>query len=400
MAAPGSRRIRIGLLGLGTVGQAVARTVTRAAADGLDIAVACALVRDVAKARRVPEGLRLTTNPEAFLRGRYDVVIDALAGREPAATLVARVLGRGVPVVSANKAMLAVDAPRLRRVAARAGTALRIEAAVMAGVPFLGGLERRPLAARADRFTGVLNGTSNYVLTRLAAGDALDRAVADAQARGYAEPDPRADLSGADTRDKVAVLAPVLLGACVPPPCIATGGITDLTPADLDAAARLGGVLKPIGHAARGARGLTAFAAACWLPVAHPLSPLRGVDNAIVIEGRYVPRLWFAGPGAGAPVTAATLLDDAIEAAAGGGAAPVRAEPRETVTRPGDADTGWFVRVPATDPFAPRVDTLGARATTIDGTRWALVPASASAAFLAAAKNTGATVRWWRALDV
>ena len=401
MAAAGTHRIRIGLLGLGTVGQAVARTVSRTAGDGLDVTVGCALVRDITRARRVPPGLRLTTNPEAFLRGRYDVVIDALAGREPAATLVARVLGRGVPVVSANKSMLATDAPRLRRIAARAGTVLRVEAAAIAGVPFIGTLERRPLAARADRFTGVLNGTSNYVLTRMAAGVTLDGAVSEAQSRGYAEPDPHADLSGADARDKVAVLTPVLLGAALSPGAIDTSGITGLTPADLDAASRLGGAIRPIGHAAKSAHGIAAFAAPCWLPASHPLATLHGIDNGIAIEGRYVPRVWFAGPGAGATITAATLLDDALEAVSGG-SMPLWGEATESAAPQAPAATGWFIRLPATRE-ASRLEALIATSVSIDDTRWALVPASSAPALLnevSALRDAGVQVPHWRALDV
>ena len=405
MPATGLRRIRVGLLGLGTVGQAVAQAAAQSARDGVAVSIACALVRDVAKRRRAPGVARITDNAEAFLRGRYDVVIDALAGREPAATIAARVLGRGVPVVSANKAMLAADGPRLRRVAARTGASLRVEAAVMAGVPFLGGLERRPLAGSAARFAGVLNGTSHFALTRMADGLSLDAAIAEAQARGFAEPDPAADVSGADARDKLVVLAAVLLDAAIAPRDVAVDGIADLTPADLRAAACLGGVIKPVAFASRGPRALAAFAGPAWLPARHPLAGISGVDNAIVIEGRHIPRLLFAGPGAGAGVTAATLIDDAVEAVegqralcgAGREAPPCRLEaPR----------TGWFARVSCQGRARDVAAGLGGPTTQRTGDRdqaWLLVPPAEGdgiASHAAALESQAAAVRLWRALDV
>ena len=405
MPASVLRRVRVGLLGLGTVGQAVAQAAAQSARDGVAVSIECALVRDVARRRRAPGVARITDNAEAFLRGRYDVVVDALAGREPAATIAARVLGRGVPVVSANKGMLAADGPRLRRVAARAGASLRVEAAVMAGVPFIGGLERRPLAGRATRFTGVLNGTSHFALTRMGEGLALDAAIAEAQSRGFAEPDPAADVSGADARDKLVVLAAVLLDAAIAPRDVDADGIADLTPADLRAAACLDGVIKPIAFASRGPRTLAAFAGPAWLPAGHALAGIGGVENAIVIEGRHIPRLLFAGPGAGAGVTAATLIDDAVEAAegqralcgAGREAGPCRLEtPR----------TGWFVRVSCDGRAGEIASRLGGPATrrTGDGDRaWLLVPpadADRVAGAAAALDTPEVAVRLWRALDV
>jgi homoserine dehydrogenase len=344
--APGVRVIRVGLLGFGQVGQAVARAAAapRLRAAGCAVSIECALVRDVAKPRRAPAVARLTSNAEAFLRGRYDAVIDALPGREPAATLTGRVLGRGTPVVSANKAMVAGDGPRLRRIAARAGTSLRVDAAVIAGVPFLGAFERRPLAADVTRFAGVVNATSHFVLTRMAAGVAFDAALREAQALGYAEPDPHADISGADALAKLVVLAETLLGAVIRPASVQVQGIEGLTREDL-AGARTGGTLKPVIAAERidGGRApyIRAFVGPAWVPASHPLAAISGRDNAIVIDSRHSGRLVFAGPGAGPDVTAATLIDDAIEAAREGWPAAPRTSALVDVRRPAAADGRW-----------------------------------------------------------
>ncbi|HEX6324469.1 MAG TPA: homoserine dehydrogenase [Vicinamibacterales bacterium] len=343
--APGVRVIRVGLLGFGQVGQAVARAAAAAAprlrARGCAVAIECALVRDVAKPRRAPAIARLTTNAEAFLRGRYDVVIDVMAGREPAATLAGRVLGRGTPVVSANKVMIAADGPRLRRIAARAGTSLRVDAAVIAGVPFVGTFERRPLAADVTRFAGIVNATSHFILSRVAAGLAFEDALRDAQAHGYAEPDAAADISGADALAKLVLLCETLFGAVIRPSDVRVAGIAGVTREDLAEAARRGGAVKPViaaeRIAGRGAPFISAFVGPAFVRASHPLASVTGRGNAIVIDSRHSGRLVFAGPGAGPDVTAATILDDAIEAATEG---------RDRQGGPGAA-TPLIVRSPA-----------------------------------------------------
>ena len=397
--------IRVGLLGLGTVGEAVARGAAAAplAAHGAVLSLECALVRDPARPRRASRVARVTTNVEAFLRGRYDVVIDALPGRDAAADVVARVLGRGVPVVSANKALIAAEGPRLRRIAARAGTTLRVEAAVVAGVPFLGTLERRPLAGSATRITGVLNATSHFILTRVAAGERIEDALDEARQRGYAEPDPSADLQSRDARDKLIVLADLLLEAALEPGAIPIDSITDITPGDFRAAACLGGVLKPLARAERVRAGVAAFAGPAWIPASHPLAATSGRENGVLIEGRHIDRLYFAGAGAGPDVTAATLLDDAVEAVRQQGR-PLHDRPVSVASAVAAAESGWFVRVRAAAARARAAfDACDARAAAYedDGTTWLLLRAVAETRVDAACdrlRDDGAAVRKWRAI--
>lgn len=397
--------IRVGLLGLGTVGEAVARGAAAAplAAHGVAVTLECALVRDPARPRRSSRVARVTTNVEAFLRGRYDVVIDALPGRDAAADVVARVLGRGVPVVSANKALIAAEGPRLRRIAARAGTTLRVEAAVIAGVPFLGTLERRPLAGSAARITAVLNATSHFIVTRVAAGERFDDALDEARQRGYAEPDPSADLQSRDARDKLVVLADLLLEAALEPGAIPIDGITDLTPGDFLAAARLGGALKPVARAERVRAGVAAFAGPAWLPARHPLAATSGRENGILIEGRHIDRLYFAGAGAGPDVTAATLLDDAVEAVRDQGR-PLHERPASAATTVAIAETGWFIRVSAGQTRAREAfDACGLQAASHEdgGSTWLLLAAVCETRVDAACERlraAGAAVRKWRAI--
>src|SRR5262245_5516862 len=197
----GVRTIKVGLAGLGHVGQAVARLALEAGRlrdAGLKFRIAGALVRDVDKPRRCVRP-RLTNNPSAFLRGNYDVVIEAIGTIEPARSLVRRCLGRGIPIVTANKALVAAHGAELAALAARRGTTFRYEASALAGVPFLGALAARPLVSDVQRFTAVLNGTSNFILSKLESLRCpFDDALAEAQALGLTEPDPSRDVDGLD----------------------------------------------------------------------------------------------------------------------------------------------------------------------------------------------------------
>lgn len=405
----------MGVLGLGNVGQAVVRVAAASAADlrrrGIAVSIDSALVRDVARRRQCPKVPRVTNNVEAFMRGRYDVVIDALAGCDPAGTIAGRLLGKGIPVVSANKVLIAAEGPRLRGVAARAGTSLRVEASVLAGVPFIGAFERRPLAGQVTRVAGILNGTSNFILSKIAEGAAFDQALAEAQKLGYAEPNPAADISGRDAREKLVVLAEILFGATIKPDSIETRGIEDITPDALGAAAALGGVLKPIVSVSRRSAGrLAAHAGPAWLPGSHTLAGVSGRENAIVIDTRFNGRLTFQGPGAGADVTAATLLDDAVEAAGEKGARvtpqPSRASILSSVRAP---ETGWFARVcgprHGLGPFVTaQVSSAGLaiEKLVVDAAGASLViapaPGTSIAAVRAAIQSQGLRLSTWRAL--
>ena len=343
------RTIRIGLLGVGQVGQAVARLAADRGATahaGVRFHVEQALVRDVAKTRRCPRPGRLTSNPSAFLRGNYDVVIDALDAIEPARTLVARLLGRGTNVVTANKALVAEHGAHLEAIAAARGAAFRYEATAVAAVPFLGTLAARPIVASVTRVLAIVNGTSNYLLTLLSEpGISFQDAVAHAQQLGYAEPDPSRDLDGLDAADKLLLLAQLFGWGRISREALEVRGIRGITPDDLAAARSAGGVLKPVVAAERDAAGVSAFVAPAFLPSTEPLSSLSGALNGIRLDGRYVSNLFFSGPGAGPDVTAATLLDDAVQAATTSTHGQPRPAPSTIPVFPSSPATAWFLRV-------------------------------------------------------
>jgi homoserine dehydrogenase len=365
---PGLRTINIGLLGLGQVGQAVARLVpeaTRVKDAGYRLRVAGALVRTIGKARRCPKPARLTTNPSAFLRGNYDVVVEMLNDVEPANSIVRRLLGRGVSVVTANKALVATHGQALSDLAAQKGATFRYEAAALAGVPFLGTFAARPLVSDVRELNAIVNGTSNFILSSVQSEHAsVADALAQAQARGLTEPDAARDLDGRDAADKLALLSSLFGWGALPLSRVDVQGIGEVTADDCRAAEALGGVIKPIIHGSRRGPAVSAFVGPTLIPRAHPLASLSGALSGIQLAGTFVSDLFFSGPGAGPDVTAATLLDDVVEAAA-------RASTR--ARRPGNVQrlvasvtaspvTEWLIRL-RFPGFVPDADTVHELAT-------------------------------------
>ncbi|CAN5421791.1 homoserine dehydrogenase [soil metagenome] len=345
-----SRPIDIALLGLGCIGAAVTRRLVDGQ-GGHHIQVTGALVREPARRRDLP--LRgdtlITSDPDAIFARRPDVVVELLGGLDPAFTLVARALTLGIPVVTANKSLLAARGHELDALAARAGVPLLYEASVLAGVPFLGALARRPHASTISRLQGIVNGTSNFVLARMAAGASFAAALAEAQRLGLAEPEPAHDVHGIDAAEKLTVLLRHFGWGHVAPSRVETSGIAALTPDHLEGARKSGGTIKPIVLAARSHDRIAAFSGPAFLPHAHRLSGVNGVDNAVVLSTSYGD-LVHSGPGAGPDATAATVLDDVIEAAERRPVAPAR---RDVAIDAGELETGWFVSLSGAGPLPP-----------------------------------------------
>ncbi|MEO6213781.1 MAG: homoserine dehydrogenase [Vicinamibacterales bacterium] len=334
---------RVALLGCGTVGSAFAALAQLASPDR-NVQITHALVRDGARARPTlrPDVVRIGDGRAVFA-ARPDVVVELLGGLEPARSLVIDALHRRIPVVTANKSLLARHGAELRALAARTGTPLLYEAAVIAGVPFLGTFARRPHAASITGLVGIANGTSNYLLTRArnercGIGPALE----DAQRLGLAEPDPSNDLDGIDAAEKLAVLLQHFGTFEVRTDDIETEGIRQIETVDLDQADALGGTIKPVIQADWSA-GLSAFAGPAFVPSAHALATVDGADNALLLDGRHG-RMLFRGPGAGPDVTAATIMDDVYEATR---PASFCALPPLRRATPSPAETSWFIRLSA-----------------------------------------------------
>jgi homoserine dehydrogenase len=366
-AVSGQRTIRIGLLGLGRVGSALARLVlARPRTWDVRTEITTALVRDPVRPRATRE-VAETCDPETVFDTQPTVIVEALGGLEPARTLVLEAIGRGIPVVTANKSLLAHHGDELLEAASVAGVPLRYEASVIAGVPFLGTFARRPYASALSAFSGILNGTTNFILSQMADGGRdYERALSDAQRRGFAEPDPSKDVSGVDAVEKLTILVRQFAGLRVDPGAIETTGIECITSADLASARALGGTLKPIVHAEgiappAGATPIAVFAGPAFVRDEHPLARVDQAANGLCLRALSGSQLCFTGPGAGPDATAITILDDVLEATS-----PWASLLSPAVARPGLVEaptTGWLLRVTSESALPPAVeiaDQLGA----------------------------------------
>ncbi len=351
-STPAVRPVRIGLMGLGQVGQAAARlcAATRGTLRerGVDPQIAGVLVRDAGKAREfTPREAVTTSDIDAFLVQPYDLVIEVMGGVRPAHDLVERCLRRGIPVVTANKSLMAAHGVDLFRTAAECGVTLRCEASAIAGVPFLAALRDRPLIARVQKLSGILNGTSNYILSSMEAdGVAFDAALDDAKAKGYAEPDPTNDIESIDAAEKLVVILQHLGISGVRTSELEVVGIGGVEPHDFAQAGVLGGAIKPVASAALGDTHVEAFVGPAFVPHRHPLGGVRYERNGIFLQGPAIGELCFTGPGAGPEVTAATILDDCYQVIAegAGGLPPVIAR-GGLVRRAAAPKTGWLLTV-------------------------------------------------------
>jgi homoserine dehydrogenase len=320
--------IGVGLLGLGTVGAGVAAILT--SPEGRHPLVGAlelkkVAVRDPSRARPVslPADV-VTTDPEAVVDDpAVEIVVEVMGGLEPARSLILRAIAAGKPVVTANKAVIARHGEEIAAAAAERGVYVLIEAAVGGGIPIIEPLKQSLGGNRIQRVSGIINGTTNYILSRMAdEGAAYEAVLADAQRLGYAEADPAADVEGHDAADKIAILAGLAYGGPVPRAAIPTEGIDRLEARDVAYAAQLGFVVKLLAVAQRigdpdatGVQSLDVRVHPTLLPVDHPLAGVNGVNNAILVEGDPVGRVMFYGPGAGAGPTASAVVADILNIA-------------------------------------------------------------------------------------
>ena len=318
------RRVRIALLGCGHVGSGLVRLLARsrarlAASHGVAFELSSVLVRDGARRREGVDPARITTRVEDALSTADDVVVELLGGIEPALTLVRRALASGLPTVTANKALLAEHGSEL--FAAARGAALGFEASVCGGVPIVRALRGGLAGDRVLSLMGVLNGTCNFVLTRMdREGVSFESALRSAQEAGLAEADPSLDIGGWDAAQKLVVLAALAFGEWVPLTGVRVRGIEDVTPERLARARERGRALRLVATAERRARRLELAVEPRELPLDHPLAAVTMEENAVLVRGEDVGELLFRGRGAGARPTATAVLADLCEIA---GVAPL-----------------------------------------------------------------------------
>ncbi len=321
-----SRPLRLGIAGLGTVGTGVVRIVQRradllAARAGRHVEIAAVSARARSKERGVDlSGYPWEDDPVALAaRDDVDVVVELVGGQSGAAKdTVEAAIRHGKDIVTANKAMLAHHGQDLAESAERKGLALRFEAAVAGGIPCVKALTESLAGNRIDRVMGVMNGTCNYILTRMEdAGLPYDTVFAEAKALGYLEADPTLDVGGIDAGHKLALLASIAYGTQVDFAGVQLEGIERVSIADIRHAADMGFKVKLLGVAQMTERGLEARMSPCLVPAGSPLGQLDGATNMVVLEGDAVGQIVMRGAGAGEGPTASAVLSDIMEIARG-----------------------------------------------------------------------------------
>ncbi len=315
--------LRVGLLGCGNVGAAVVRMLSDHSEEiarraGAAVVVRRVAVRDIAKSR--PISIRpevLTTDAAEVVRDQaVDVVVEVMGGLEPARSLILAALAAGKPVVTANKELLSTRGKELFRAAAQAGVDLLFEASVGGGIPLIRPLREHLAGDRIVRFVGIVNGTTNYVLTRMTEeGLSMEDALQEARALGYAESDPTDDVEGHDTAAKAAILATIAFDLPVAADDVYREGITRISADDIAFARRLGYVVKLLAIAEASAGGVSVRVHPAMIPREHPLASVRESFNAVFVEGERVGPLMLYGRGAGGDPTATSVVGDIIDLA-------------------------------------------------------------------------------------
>lgn len=321
-----SSPLRLGIAGLGTVGAGVIHLLeTNAdlitARAGRPLHVVAVSARDRTRDRGVNlSGLRWYDNAVDLVSDPdVDVVVELIGGAEgQARALVEAALAAGKPVVTANKALLAIHGPALAKVSAEKSAPLLFEAAVAGGIPAIKTVREGLAADRLLRIGGILNGTCNYILTVMReTGKDFGTVLADAQKLGYAEADPSTDIDGLDAAHKLTILAGLAFGRPVAFDSVHVEGIRRIGAADLNFARKLGYRIKLLGLARMGDAGLEARVTPCLVPEDAPIAQVDGVFNAVVAEGAFAGRLMIEGRGAGAGPTASAVTADLIDIARG-----------------------------------------------------------------------------------
>jgi homoserine dehydrogenase len=322
MAAP----LRLGIAGLGTVGAEVVRLVesearSLAARCGRGVRVTAVSARSKAKKRGIDlKGIAWVNNPlELAGHPEIDCLVELIGGAgDPALSAIETALKSGKSVVTANKALIAKHGVRLALTAEKQGVALNFEAAVGAAIPIVKTLREGLPATAINRVYGILNGTCNYILTRMEQeGLSFAECLKDAQRLGYAEANPSFDVDGHDTAQKLAILASLAFGTKVAEGAVYVEGISSIAPEDLRAADDLGYRVKLLGVAVRTAKGIEQRVHPTMVPKSSSIAQVMGVTNAVTIDGEGIPPLTLVGPGAGGAATASAVLADIADIARG-----------------------------------------------------------------------------------
>ena len=376
--------LKVALLGCGSVGSQVYRLLTEQSADltaraGAPLEIVGVAVREPGRQRDAvvspdlltTDGLALATRPDV------DIVIELIGGIEPARTLLLAALNAGKSVVTANKALVAGDRAMLHKTASQAGVDLYYEAAVAGAIPLLRALRESLAGDEVKRVLGIVNGTTNFILDRMdTSGADFSAALAEAQALGYAEADPTADVAGFDAASKAAILASIAFHTEVTADDVYREGILSVTAADIASAKAMDCVVKLLAICERSNGGISARVHPAMIPRSHPLAAVREAYNAVFVEAQSAGRLMFYGAGAGGQPTASAVLGDTV-AIARNLLAGLRGPDSSTYAQLplvsiGDARTSYYVQLDVADRpgvLAPVADAFAQQGVSIKAVR-------------------------------
>jgi homoserine dehydrogenase len=353
--------VRVGVLGAGFVGAELVRLlgdpsrhVALVDAATAEVRVVGVGVRDRDKERPGVATSLLTDDVATLLASDLDIVVEVMGGLEPTRSYIETALGRGISVVTANKALMAECGTELARLAHENRADLFYEAAVGGAIPILRALRTSLAGERIERVMGIVNGTTNFILSEMtSAGSDYADALAQAQALGYAEADPRADVEGFDAAAKVQILSSLAYGTELTGEPILREGITGVRAVDVEFARRAGYVIKLLGVAERVDGGISRRVHPAMVPVDHPLAAVHGAMNAVFVEGAASGPLMWLGQGAGGRPTATAVLGDVLDAArnrvSGRHDVPFSVDDTLTTVEPGDLASVYYVSLDVLD---------------------------------------------------
>ena len=356
-----AKPLSVVLLGGGTVGAAVARLLVEQADDftariGSQVELKGVAVRDASKKRAGIDSKLITTDAAALAASGADIVIELIGGIEPAKTLIETAIKNGSSVVTANKALLAAHGAHLHKLAEEKGVDLFYEAAVAGAIPLIRPLRESLAGDKVRRVLGIVNGTTNFILSKMYAEGADYAAVlAEAQALGYAESDPTADVEGFDSAAKAAILAGIAFHTNVTAEDVYREGISKVTSGDIAAAKSMGYVIKllAIAELSEDDKGVIVRVHPAMVPQSHPLASVRDAFNAVFVEAEAAGQMMFYGRGAGGDPTASSVLGDVVAAARNrlaGSLAPAQSIYADLQLRSiGDANTSYYLNLRVAD---------------------------------------------------
>ena len=343
----------VAVLGAGNIGSAVITRLQELDTEIVNINLTKVLVSDISKDRAFDKSLLTENIKDIADDDSIDLVIEVLGGVEPGKEYIKSLLSNGKAVITANKDIIADCGNELVQLAQENNTCLYFEAAVAAGIPVLKPLIESLRGEDLSRVTGIINGTSNYILTSMEEGSSYEDALSTAQELGYAEPDPTNDVEGIDAMYKAMILSLICFGATPNKDNVHTEGISKITKEDFDWASRLNKTIKLVALIDNEGAGFNARVHPVLIDTKHPLAAIRGALNAVVVEGENINQLVFSGPGAGAAPTASAVIGDVLSAchqlsSEQSNWYPLRSQKNDNKNFD-DVSSSWFIRLSVTD---------------------------------------------------